>query len=244
MVRRPVPAGTGIRGRARPQAEPGRETRVVDIFDEVEEELRAERAQLLFKRYAGLILAVAVLIVAGAGGWEFWRWRQAKADQVAAQDYVAALSVQARPAAAAETKTLIADYAAIAKSAPEGYRTLARLQQAALEAKTGDLKAATTLWETVAADSDAEPLLRDLANLLWCQHLIDTGNPAVLEGRLKALAEPGNVWRPLAQEQLALLDIRQGKTDVAKAELNKLARDVTAPEGVRGRAAALLARLG
>lgn len=217
---------------------------MVDIFDEVEEELRAERAQRLFKRYAGLILAVAVLIVASAGGWELWRWRQAKADVAAAQQYIAALTLQSSPAAPAERKALIADFQAVAKAAPEGYRTLARLQEAALDAQAGDLKAAVDLWQSVAADSDADPLLRDLANLLWCQHLIDTANPAVLEGRLKALAEPGNVWRPLAQEQLALLDIRQGKTQAAKAALSKLAQDLTVPRGVRGRAAALLARLG
>ena len=39
---------------------------VVDIFDEVEEDLRAERAQQLLKRYGGLIVAVLVVIVAGA----------------------------------------------------------------------------------------------------------------------------------------------------------------------------------
>lgn len=217
---------------------------MVDIFDEVDEELRAERAQLLFKRYAGLIIAVAVVIVAATGGWQYWRWRQAKEDQAVAQRYIVALSLQASPAAAADRKALAADYAAIANTAPEGYRTLARLQEAALQAQSGNLKAAADLWESVATDNNAEPLLRDLANLLWCQHVIDTANPAILEGRLKALAEPGNVWRPLAEEQLALLDIRQGKTQAAKTELSRLARDVTAPEGVRGRAAALLARLG
>jgi hypothetical protein len=217
---------------------------VVDIFDEVEEELRAERARQLFKRYGALMLAVAVLIVVAAGGWEIWRWRQAKADQIAAQNYIAAMTLQASPAAQVDTRTLIADYAAIAKAAPEGYRTLARLQQAALEAKAGDLKAAAALWDSVATDADAAPLLRDLANLLWCQHLIDTGDPGMLRGRLEVLAAPDSVWRPLAQEQLALLDLRQGKTQAAKAELTKLAQDVTAPEGVRGRAAALLARLG
>jgi hypothetical protein len=87
-------------------------------------------------------------------------------------------------------------------------------------------------------------LLRDLASLLWCQHQIDTGDPALLEARLKPLAEPDSPWRPLAQEQLALLNLRQGNTAAAKTELSKLAQDVTAPNGVRERAAALLARLG
>lgn len=217
---------------------------MVDIFDEVEEELRAERARRMFRRYGGVMIAAAVLIVAATGGWQIWRWREHKADQAAAQTYITAMTVQASPSGKAEAKTLIADYAAIAKTAPEGYRTLARLQEAALQAKAGNLKAATALWESVAGDGSAEPLLRGLANLLWCQHLIDAAPPGVLRGRLEALATPDSVWRPLAEEQLALLDLRQGQTKAAKATLMKLAQDATAPEGVRGRAAALLARLG
>jgi hypothetical protein len=216
---------------------------VVDIFDEVDEELRAERAQQLLKRYAGLIVALAVLIVAAAGGWQAWRWWQARQDVAAAQRYLAAMALTQSPAAAARPD-VTADFDALARSAPDGYRTLARFQAAALMAQHGDLKGAAGLWNDIATDGTADPLLRDLASLLWCQHQIDTADPSLLEARLKALAEPGNAWRPLAQEQLALLDLRQGKTDAAKTALGKLAQDITAPNGVRERAAALLARLG
>jgi hypothetical protein len=217
---------------------------VVDIFDEVEEELRAERAHQLLKRYAGLIVLVAILIVGAAGGLEAWRWWQARQDMAAGQHYLAALAMAQSPAAAANATTLTGDFATLAQTAPEGYRTLARFQAAALDAQHGNVAGATALWNQIATDGSADPLLRDLASLLWCQHQIDTGDPALLVTRLKALAEPDNAWRPLAQEQLALLDLRQGKTDAAKTALGKLAQDVTAPNGVRERAAALLSRLG
>jgi hypothetical protein len=217
---------------------------VVDIFDEVDEELRAERAQLLLKRYAGLIIAVALLIVAAVAGWQAWRWWQAKQDMAAGQHYLAAMALMQSPAAAASHQAIVATFDTLAQTAPEGYRTLARLQAAALKAEQGDQRGAATLWNDIATDTSADPLLRDLASLLWCQQQIDTGDPALLETRLKALAEPGSAWRPLAQEQLALLDLRQGKTEAAKASLSKLAQDVTAPNGVRQRAAALLGRLG
>jgi hypothetical protein len=217
---------------------------VVDIFDEVDEELRAERAQQLLKRYAGLIIAVALLIVGAAAGWQAWHWWQAKQDMAAGQRYLAAMAVTQSPAAGATRQGVTDDFDKLAQSAPEGYRTLARLQAAALRADHGDQQGAAALWTEVASDTGAEPLLRDLASLLWCQHQIDTGDPALLEARLKVLAEPGNAWRPLAQEQLALLDLRQGKTEAAKTALSKLAQDVTAPNGVRERAAALLGRLG
>jgi hypothetical protein len=217
---------------------------VVDIFDEVDEELRAERAQRLLKRYSGLIIAAMVLVVAAVGGWQAWNWWQARQDMAAGQRYLAAMALMQLPAAGAAQQNIAAGFDKLAQSAPEGYRTLARLQAAALKARNGDLPGAAALWNDVATDSSADPLLRDLASLLWCQHQIDTADPAVLEGRLKALAEPGNAWRPLAQEQLALLDLRQGKTAAAITALSKLAQDVTAPDGVRQRAAALLGRLG
>jgi hypothetical protein len=218
---------------------------VVDIFDEINEELRAERTQALLKRYAGVILATVVLIVVAAAGWEAWRWWQAKQDRVAAEKFLAATSLaEGGKSDAASRKTAIDDFNAIAAGAPEGYRTLARLRSAALQAQSGNLAGAAQQWNAVATDPNAEPLLRDLANLLWAEHQIDTGDPALLAARLKALAEPGKPWRPLAEEQLALLDLRQGKTAVAKTTLTGLADDLTAPSGVRERAVEMLGRLG
>ena len=128
-------------------------------------------------------------------------------------------------------------------STPEGYRTLARLQAGGLKADAGDLPGALTLWNDVAADSAADPLLRDLASLMATQRQLDGGDPAQLAARLQPLAQPGNPWAALAKEQLALLDLRQSKPEDAKAKLHALSIDIGAPSGVRARAAALLAGL-
>jgi hypothetical protein len=220
---------------------------LVDIFDEVEEELRAERAQALLKKYGGVIVAAALLIVGAAAGWQGWRWYQARQDQAAAAAYLTAMTLAEPTAAgsnAANRPAAIGEFDRLAATAPEGYRTLARLRAAALKADAGDLQGAAALWDQVAADGSADPLLRDLASLLWAQHLIDSADPSLLEARLKALTAPDNPWHALADEQLALLDMRLGKTDQAKTALRSLAQDTTAPSGVRGRASGLLSRLG
>jgi hypothetical protein len=221
---------------------------VVDIFDEVEEELRAERAQQMLKRYGGLIIAGAVLIVGAAGGWEGWRWYEARQDATAAVEYLTAMNMAdaatAAGTSAASRAIAMATFANVAASAPKGYATLARLREAALKADAGDLQAAAGLWDQVAADQSVDPLLRDLAVLTWAQHLLDKAGPGTLQARLKPLAEPANPWHSLAQEQLALLDLRLGKRDQAKAALTQLAQDITAPNGLRSRAAALVGRLG
>ena len=218
---------------------------MVDIFDEVEEELRAERAQKLLKRYAGLILGAALAIVAAAAGWQAWRYWQAKQDMAAAVRFVSASSL----ADSARTDTVkrqaaFADLESLAASAPEGYRTLARLRAAALQEDAGDITGAAQLWDQVAADSSADSLLRDLASLLWASSQIDRADPALLEARLKGLVTPGNPWAAMAEEQLAVLDLRRGRTQEAKTALQKLSADAAAPNGVRTRAAGLLSRLG
>jgi hypothetical protein len=220
---------------------------VVDIFDEVDEELRAERTQQLFKRYAGVIIAGALLIVGAAAGWQGWRWWEARQDQAAAAAFLSALSVAdtlAPGGNATGQAAAVTAFEQLAAQAPEGYRTLARLREAALLANAGNLPAAAGLWDQVAGDGSADPLLRDLASLLWASHQLTSGDPALLEARLKPLAAPDNAWHPLAEEQLALLALRQGQTDQAKDAFRRLTLDASAPNGVRGRANLMLTRLG
>jgi hypothetical protein len=246
-------AGLRVRRYGPPRRRTGHQQRiagdhVVDIFDEVDEELRAERAQQLLKRYGGLIVACAIAIVGAVAGWQGWRWYEARQDQAAAIEYIAAMNLADATAAgsssAANRTAGIAMFTELAAKAPTGYATLSRLREAALKADAGDLAGAAALWDQLASDASIDPLLRDLASLLWAQHQIDSGDPSLLESRLKALAAPNNPWHALADEQLALLDLRQGKVDPARTILRNLAQDTTAPSGVRGRAGALLGRLG
>ncbi|MDR3489531.1 MAG: tetratricopeptide repeat protein [Bradyrhizobium sp.] len=219
---------------------------MVDIFDEVNEDLRAERAQKLLMRYGGLIVLVAIGIVGAAGTWQAWRWWQSKQDTTAAAAYVSVMTAadSTTPSGVAGRPGTVAALDRIAANAPHGYQILARLRAAALKADTGDAAGASALWDQVAGDTSADPVLRDLASLLWAEHQVDHGDPALVAARLQALAVPGATWRAMAQEQLALLDLRQGKSDQAKDTLRKLSDDVTAPSGVRGRASSLVSKLG
>ncbi len=226
---------------------------MADIFDEVSEDLRAERAQKLLLRYGWHIVALAVLIVAAAAGWQGWLWYQERQQRAAADTYLTALReaaiVPGRPKAS-DTAAMADVVAAhnslrhLADEGPAGYRTLARLREAAIEADTGDLKGAAALWDRVAYDTAVDPLLRDFASLSWARRQVETADPALLEGRLQPLRQPDNPWHALADETQALLDLRVNKLDDARTVLTALVRDTTAPQPVRGRASFLLGRIG
>ncbi len=221
-----------------------------DIFDEVAEDLRAERTKNLFRRYGVLLIGGVVLVIAGVGGWQAWRWRQQQQAMAAASLMLAAMHVADAlpppPATVAQgaREAALADFEKLNGHAPDSYETLARLRQAALKADMNDLAGAGAIWDQVAADTSADPLLRDLASLLWVERQPDTAAPEPLLARLKPLTSPDNAWHALALEQQALIQMRSGAPDAARDILRQLTADVTVPEGVRNRANGLLAKLG
>ncbi|WP_158932904.1 tetratricopeptide repeat protein [Acidisphaera sp. S103] len=215
---------------------------MVDIFDEIEEDLRAERAEKLLKKYAWLLIVVIVAIVGAAAGWQLWSRHKNQQDAAVAGRYVAVQTALEQPGT--DKAAQLAALDRLAADAPEGYRTLARMRAAGLKADAGDVPGAVALWNAVAADSNADPLLRDLSSLLATERELDHGDPGQLEARLKPLAAPGNPWSALAQEQLAVLDLRQGKVDDARKTLQTLAAGLESPTGLRARANALLVGLG
>jgi len=217
---------------------------VVDIFDEISEDLRADRARALLARYGGVFLAACVLVLVGVGAWQIYHQRADKENQRVAGLFIAATTEAATANTAAVRATAIAQFQDVQKQGHPAYTVLARLDEATLRDDSGDHQGALVLWDQVAGDGSATPAIRDLAALLWVQHQVDNGDPVLLTGRLQPLLAGTNVWHALASEQMALLEVRQGQTGPARQRLQALEIDPTASQNVRSRALTVLAGLG
>lgn len=227
-----------FQGRANPASQPG-VPHLPDIFDEVEEDLRAERAQKLWKRFGTPIIAALLLVVAGVAGWQGWRWYEVRQQEAAATAFLAVH--RATEAQGADLPAMAAQFEAVAGTAPGGYRTIALLRAAALKAETGDMPAALALYDRVAGDSSADPLYRDLASLMWVLRSLDGGDPAALAARIAPVARADGPWSASARELQALVALRAGQREEARRALEALAADVTAPRGIRDRAGRIAA---
>jgi hypothetical protein len=218
---------------------------VVDIFDEISDDLRAERAAKLLRRYGALLVLAAVLVLLGVAGQQVWQNYQTRQNNIAATKYLAITDQIDNQAGItnAQRQADAQQLTGFAATAPAGYRTLARLRAAGLYADAGQTPQAEAVWDAVSADSSADILLRQLADLLWAQHALGTAPDIAVAARLQPLTDTENIWHGLARETQALLYLHEGKKDQAKALFSEIASDPSAPEGVRNRADGLLAQL-
>jgi hypothetical protein len=211
---------------------------VSELFDEVDEEVRREQLKRLWDRYSIYIIAAALLIVAGVGGWRGYQYLEAKkaAEAGAAFDSAVELSDQNKHAEAE------AAFERLAATAPGGYRMLARLRAAA-EAANRDPKAGARMYDDIAADRSAGALEQDLARIRAAALLLDTESYPNMLQRLEAAAQPGATFRHSAREMLALSAWRANDTTAARQWLDMIANDGETPSAMRSRAEALQALL-
>ena len=212
---------------------------MADIFREVDEELKRDRASELAKKYGPYFIGFAVAIVLGTLGHNLWRdWDlERRAEQ--SDSFAAALALATDGANDAAVEALAA------LGEPDGgYGTLAAFERARLLAEDGRREEALAVWQGLAASEAAGPALQGVARLYFVMHQIDDGDPGELRAMLDPLIVPGNGFRPLALELTGVLLLRDGDQEAARRIYSEIADDLTAPPGLRSRAAQVLASLG
>lgn len=211
-----------------------------DVFQEIEEELRRDKAAELWKRYGNYVFGAAIAIVIGTAGYVAWRdytHKQAIAQSTA---YFSA----AAPGASADPQKEILALDAVARESSGSYAALARLREAGLKAAQGDRDGATALYRTVSEDNSAPQELRDAARVLAGMQSADKASAAELDAQLKSLRGDAGPWRFSAIEVEALAALRAGDTAKARELFAKISDDPAAPTAMRGRAAEMIASLG
>ncbi|MCP5367085.1 MAG: tetratricopeptide repeat protein [Hyphomicrobiales bacterium] len=208
------------------------------LLKEIDEELRQEHYAKLWKKYGNYVIGAAVLLVVAVAGYQGWRHWDLKNRQEMGDRFAQAITQSANaPQDAAKTLSGLAEDGG-------GYGLLARFQQAALLAKSGDTAGAAAAYEAIAKDGGTDALYQNLATLLSVLTRLQTGDPDQLSQQLAPLTAADNPWRYSAQEAAALLALRGGDTARARELLDALIADAGTPSGIRARAEALRGSLG
>jgi hypothetical protein len=214
---------------------------VPDIFDEVSEDLRADRARSVLRRFGGLMIAAMLITLAAVGGYTWWQDQQQESANTVALRFLAAQKASER---ALPPKDLAQQFADIAAHGPDGYRLLASFQLAALDWDAGRHDKATAAWHAISADTHAPQLLRDLATVTSVQHRVDSGDAAALKAELLPVVQGNGAFKPMAVQVQALLDLRLGRTKEATVLMRSLLADPNTPQGLRQLTQSLMLAIG
>lgn len=208
---------------------------MVDVFDEVEEELRRERYQAALRRYGPWVAGVAAAIVLGAAGYQFWDWNSSRTSAEASDQYMAA----AEALASGDLTTADAGFADLAESGPRGYAALSLLRRGEIALQQNNAEEAARYF-SAAAERSPEPLTRQLATYKATLAQFDALSYDDVRVRLSPLTEGDAPFGALARELIAAAAVRAERWDEARSAYELLSVSLDAPPGVSRRAAEAL----
>ncbi|MDP2213712.1 tetratricopeptide repeat protein [Phenylobacterium sp.] len=211
---------------------------MTDVFEEVEEQLRADRYKTLALRALPWVLGALALILAavlGVWGWSAWQDRTMGEASRAYAEGVEAF-------AEGDMNKAEQRFAEVAADGPRGYAALALMQQAGLKVNDGDTAAAVKLFDEAAAKAP-DPILADAARLKSAFALLDTAPLSEMKSRLEPLTQDGRPYRALALEALAFAKLMGGEMDEARADFGVITLMPGASEPARQRAQAARAMI-
>jgi hypothetical protein len=214
-------------------AHSGKDLPVSDIFQEVEEEVRRERLEKLWKKYGDYFMAGAAVVIIGVGGFKLWQHYEFVRTTKAAATYLAAqdMSASSRNSEAADV------YAKLARTAPDGYAKTASLAQAGALLASGKKDEAVALYRKLFAADDGP--IGQTARIRAAWALADAASKKELTDMLAPLSGGDSGWRFMANEILAYADFRDGHLPEAQKEFEQLSNQIDAPEALRQRTKAM-----
>lgn len=210
-----------------------------DLLRQVEEELRRERLEKIWKQYGTFILAGALLIVVGVAGYKIWEGRRAAAAEASGARYEEALVLLNDKKDGSAEK----EFEKLAADGVGGYRALSQLQLAGLQAKQGKKAEALATYDALAASSNGDIMLREFARLQAAGLRIGEADFTEIENRLTPLMADTSPWRFSARELLGLAAFKAGKTAEARTILTPLFVDQQTPQSVTERAQIVMAEI-
>lgn len=205
------------------------------FIDEVTEEVRRDRLFLLFRKY-GWIAGVIVILIVGGAAWNEYSKAQVRAQ---AEDLGDRILAALGERAASDRQSKIAEIDA----SDAGAKSIVTLLLAAEAQQAGDTAAAVAALDALSVDGDVPPIYRQIAAFksLVLQTEMDS---ALRRQQFEAMAAPGMPLSLLAQEQLGLMDIQEGKTQAAIDRFQAIVQDAGVSSDLQQRALQVIVALG
>lgn len=206
------------------------------FIEEVTEEVRRDKLYGYFRKYAWIGVAAVILIVGGASYSEY-RKAQAASNAEALGDAILAAYQENDQVARAD---LLAE---ISSDDPRATAALDMIVAAEL-AGAGNMGEAAARLDAIASNGDVPEIYRLMAGFKGLIAQTDTLSAEDRANGFGQFAVPGNPFRLLAEEQLALISVETGDTDAAIERLQTILGDAEITSGLQQRVLQVIVALG
>jgi hypothetical protein len=194
---------------------------VADIFNEVDEELRADQARQFWKKHGNLVIGGALVVVLAAAAWWGWQLYTNRHQQEQSVAFVEALQALQKDAKDTAQLDVIAGQSG-------GYSALARFQLAASATATDPAKAADLL-STIAQDNNLDAAMRGMAAIQAGQLKLQVNKPQDAIQVVQPYTLAGNAYRFSALEITGIAQVAAGDKAKAKETFTLLQQLATSP---------------
>ena len=206
------------------------------FLQEVSEELRRDRLYRNIRKYGWLAILLVVLVVGGATYREYLRSKTETAAQLFGTSIINALGEK-------NIDDRISKLQKINAPGDNAKVVIAMLLSAELNGSESPALEKSSL-STITEGSSIDAHYLELLNF---KNLLGSAETLSLEERataFEALSKPGNPFRLLAEEQLALIELEQGYIDNAVEKISQILLDAELTAGLRNRATQMMIALG
>ena len=206
------------------------------FLQEVSEELRRDKLYRNIRKYGWVAILFVIVIVGAATYREYLKSQAATEAQLFGTSIIDALN----------EKNVVDRVAKLQKINAPGDNAEAILALLLLAESNGieNTNQEDRFLSNVIENLSIEAHYRDLLNF---KILLGSAATMNIDERISAfeeIARPGNVYRLLAEEQLALIELEQGNSEKAVEKLSQILLDAELTAGLRNRATQMMIALG
>jgi hypothetical protein len=206
------------------------------FIEEVSEEVRRDRLYNFFRKYAWVGVLTVLIIV---GGTAFLEFKKATAKSKA-EEVGSAVMKALEGSDEKERAKLLAN---IEVTNPE-VKSIVAMLKAAEETTLQNYAAASKSLKAISEDLSTSQIYRDIAEFKFLLLSHDRIEDSLLLTGFEELASAGNPFRLLAEEQIAIIKLKNRENDAAVAKLRSILEDAELTDTIRQRVTQLLISLG
>ncbi len=202
------------------------------LLKEISEDVKNDKMKDLWDRYGLFIIIFVALALTAAVSFESFRSWAKKRDQEISNAYAVAISLQNQGRLDESMKLLqnISERSGL-------YADIAKLQIANIYFEQNKPQEAVNLLQQLVSKRSVSRQMKDIAALKLAAYKLDADAPAAeVEKLLSPLTEEGNGSYNVARELLAMLYIREGNLEKAKAEYEMIVASASSSDALKSRA--------